>query len=687
MGIPKIRRNLLKYFSNHIIEKDNGAEGECSALYIDTNSLIYKALSFQTKEEIPPALYDKYITIAIELISQVIKAYLPSELLYIAIDGAPPMAKIQHQKESRYSKGASMKYADDFAPSFMITPGTEFMFKLDEAIQNRIVNNKEIFGVKAVVYSSHLVPGEGEHKIMSYIRKNKEKIDKYEDSNVLYGDDSDLILLGLASRLKNLYVCRETVQLKIGYEKTLKKLMKPIHVDTLAKAIKQDLGKKMIKQFIYACSVLGNDFLPKFPSLCRMSDAFPFVMECLKKANGSLGIEKSHKFFKYLCRGETFENNKPATLGSIEELRKTKTKVEEMDGSKFLQFQSRILETMSGYDLSSVKDPSKTMLDMFRILWYQDEFTVFSKKDLPLIMNMCTEYIRGLNWVYYYYISGQDSVTWLWYYPFRRAPLLYDLYMTMKASTEGLFTNYDEIVLHTVSQLDGESRFTCLHQMLSIMPRQAIRYIPEELHVFYLSSSPLLHLIPVNVVEDTDFCENSYNKKIIVPFANYDLVSYTLGKHLFEKAFLSKYTEKRDISNANSLPSNVLEAFRLKRERKVKERSITEESARDNRDTEEAEKKTQEKTHSREEEERKPREKTSSGGYRGRGSFREESGSSRGGYRGRGGFHEEGGSSRGGYRGSSFRGERGGYRGSFRGYRGGQTYRGGRGEYHHPKDL
>ena len=171
----------------------------------------------------------------------------PKKLFFMAVDGVAPRAKMNQQRSRRFrtakeakevrekaerkgeklpdekaldsnciTPGASFQALMVPCDSFYITTGTVFMAKLSEQLQyfvNKKITEDSNWRDVTVVLSGHEVPGEGEHKIMEYIRLSRAQPDY--DPNIrhcLYGLDADLIMLGLLSHDPHFCLLREEVK-------------------------------------------------------------------------------------------------------------------------------------------------------------------------------------------------------------------------------------------------------------------------------------------------------------------------------------------------------------------------------------------------------------------------------------------------------------------------------------------
>lgn len=146
----------------------------------------------------------------------------------MAIDGVAPRAKMNQQRGRRFrsaltaaeqlkeavNRGEVLPSEERF-DSNCITPGTKFMARLQNELEYFVaekVTNDALWMNVIVILSGHQVPGEGEHKIMDYIRfmKSSPGHDPYT-RHCLYGLDADLIMLGLCTHEPYFSLLREEV--------------------------------------------------------------------------------------------------------------------------------------------------------------------------------------------------------------------------------------------------------------------------------------------------------------------------------------------------------------------------------------------------------------------------------------------------------------------------------------------
>ena len=126
---------------------------------------------------------------------KLIRIIKPKKLLYFAVDGVAPRAKMNQQRSRRFRaaqeakeksekekelledwRAKGLKAPEQKPPGFdsnVITPGTTFMHRLAQALKIYIAHklqNDPLWKGLTVIFSDSNVPGEGEHKILEFIR-------------------------------------------------------------------------------------------------------------------------------------------------------------------------------------------------------------------------------------------------------------------------------------------------------------------------------------------------------------------------------------------------------------------------------------------------------------------------------------------------------------------------------------
>ncbi|KAL8968080.1 MAG: hypothetical protein Q9183_002637 [Haloplaca sp. 2 TL-2023] len=152
-----------------------------------------------------------------------------------------------------------------------------------------------------IVLSGHEVPGEGEHKIMEYIRLAKAQPDY--DANIrhcLYGLDADLIMLGLLSHDPHFCLLREEVTFGRQSQKKSSELEHQNFYLMHLCIVREYLGlefqelqqpdtlgfpfdmERVIDDFILMAFFVGNDFLPNLPNLHINEGALALMFKVYK---------------------------------------------------------------------------------------------------------------------------------------------------------------------------------------------------------------------------------------------------------------------------------------------------------------------------------------------------------------------------------------------------------------------
>jgi 5'-3' exoribonuclease 2 len=196
MGVPALFRWLSTKYPKIIspvieelpVEVDNGDGTESSIpidatkpnpngeemdnLYLDMNGIVHPCS--HPEDRPPPANEEEMMIAVFEYTERVVNMVRPRKLLMIAVDGVAPRAKMK-------AKGASVEGEGDEKPkktwdSNAITPGTPFMDILAASLRywcQYKLNTDPAWAKLKIIISDATVPGEGEHKIMNFVRSQR----------------------------------------------------------------------------------------------------------------------------------------------------------------------------------------------------------------------------------------------------------------------------------------------------------------------------------------------------------------------------------------------------------------------------------------------------------------------------------------------------------------------------------
>jgi len=218
MGVSGLLRNVIEKYPNTILPAPN-KKIKVNYLYLDFNSFIYKAIqAFPsnifydfTMENHTEKFEKRLVELVVKITIKLVNKLKPNKLVYIAIDGPPPLAKMVQQRERRYKRPLIRQLLKNNDPSQIlvgakyddnrVTPGTVLMTMLNKAFEEAIVERK--FKKVSVVFDGSNNPGEAEHK---YLKLIDGIMDDPNENHVIFSNDGDEIFLSLKYPRKNIYV-------------------------------------------------------------------------------------------------------------------------------------------------------------------------------------------------------------------------------------------------------------------------------------------------------------------------------------------------------------------------------------------------------------------------------------------------------------------------------------------------
>ena len=390
MGVPKFFRWLTERFpqiTSRISEGHRGTAGVMDNFYLDMNGIIHTCThGDDVGAEADTMTEDEQVAAIFAYVDRLVAIARPRKLIYLAIDGVAPRAKMNQQRSRRYRvprelaaaarrvqensrmrRGAAEAYGEATAPaasaegeaegepfdSNCITPGTAFLHNLGLRCEEYIAAKQRddpVWAKAKVIFSSAAVEGEGEHKIMDYIREVKANAEPGEETrHCMYGLDADLIMLGLVTHEKHFVLLREKQKFQkgrlsprgrnrrgqkgradggvdIGRDGSVTPTattaddedfvfleIEPLRA-ALSGTMKPTSGgldfaweeERAVDDFVFMCMLVGNDFIPGMPHLDVADGALNLLLRTYTDMIPSLGGYLTDKSSLHFGRFERF---------------------------------------------------------------------------------------------------------------------------------------------------------------------------------------------------------------------------------------------------------------------------------------------------------------------------------------------------------------------------------------------
>uniref|UniRef100_A0A8C8IWZ6 5'-3' exoribonuclease 1 n=1 Tax=Oncorhynchus tshawytscha TaxID=74940 RepID=A0A8C8IWZ6_ONCTS len=548
MGVPKFYRWISERYpclsevvkEHQIPEFDN--------LYLDMNGIIHQC-SHPNDEDVHFRISEEKIFADIfhylEVLFRIIK---PRKVFFMAVDGVAPRAKMNQQRGRRFR---SAKEAEDKIKKALekgevlpsearfdsncITPGTDFMARLQEQLKyfvnSKLSTDNAWKGVN-VYLSGHETPGEGEHKIMEFIRReNSEPGHDPNTRHCLYGLDADLMMLGLTSHEPHFSLLREEV--RFGGKKNQKRITAPeettfhlLHLSLFREYIDYEFSEvknkisfeydleRIIDDWILMGFLVGNDFIPHLPHLHINQDALPLLYRTYISVLPTLGGENTHtpehfnevfvdlKWFeskvgnKYLneAAGLAAEEAHSKDARRKDPVRHDSLRLTTLDGGK-----DRVPGRGFEED-GEEEDMFEAEFRQYKRTYYMTKMGVEVVSD-EFLANQALCYVEGIQWILHYYYHGVQS--WSWYYPHHYAPFLSDV----------------RNIAHLKLTFDMGKPFMPFQQLLGVLPAASKDLLPQSYrHLMTSENSSIIEYYPLDFKTDLNGKQQEWEAVVLIPF-------------------------------------------------------------------------------------------------------------------------------------------------------------------------
>ncbi|GBB90019.1 hypothetical protein RclHR1_01690004 [Rhizophagus clarus] len=506
MGVPGFFKWLSSRYP-HIIETvKKPPRSKTDFLYLDINALFHVAIRNKATKK-KPLTPRRVLSKVFKEMDTAFNICEPQVLVYIAMDGVAPRAKMNEQRSRRYlaqdnhksnqvpsgsDNNSSSESSDEdtskdekngkgsgfFVPvdSVSISAGTSFMQAANDAIRFYIYQrlNGKARNLQ-IIFNDSSVAGEGEHKIFQFLNTQR----NHPGFNLKYkhtvcGGDADFIMYALLTHEPNLRILRPGVDGKdvmLNITRLRKHIVHDMVVPQLYKTINEE---NIIEDFVCIVNLLGNDFLPK--------------VTYLRETGVDLLFQAYRNYFN---ESRDYIINKGGLIN--------------MD--RFLKFIKFLEGVVFGRRMSNLS---------FTSIGYTNSEAAIRAND----------YVKTICWILQYY-SG-ECPSWRFYYPHHKPPSIQEILIHVKAE------NFNQT-------FDKDTPMRPFEQLMCIVPPACHYLLPKPFHELLTDpNSPIIKYYPMVF--------NCSNSKAVLPFIDEKVLSEAMESRY---SLLDQEDARRDNVNGN----------------------------------------------------------------------------------------------------------------------------------------
>jgi 5'-3' exonuclease len=430
------------------------------------------------------------------------------------------------------------------------------MYKLGSRLRNFAkigAFNSHTKGNFKVFISDANVPGEGEQKIMEFIKSGESKQNGLYPNIVIYGLDADLIVLAIMLKRNNIKLLREvqnTTTELIAYQNEefvyfdIDKCLNSIFNEyNLSQFERNDL----INDFAFITMFGGNDFVEPFLHTKMKDNGLEKIMvsytQILKESGNHVITDEGDVNFdfiiKWLSKISEIEDYCVRKINNVYKHTKFDDAQHDINYEKELYEHSMYKDKRNPFHKHYIEEFKKIDYKQENIIW-KKQFNEYYFKNSN-INDICTDYLISIKWNWLYY--NNKAIGWSWYYKHRHSPLCSELcdylkryniktfkllWNSIQFSKDDIMTPFEQLLIVTPIQHNYILPF-CISQFLKDNGSDFPLMFPMKFELDVVKggkniySDPLLHEVEIDLIRvvikncvysESELLRNKINDKL-----------------------------------------------------------------------------------------------------------------------------------------------------------------------------